>query len=118
MLESPLGYREYSVRAADRQPLVTFMLDSLKGAGCRILSHSPPNRAPFCITFESPTGDRIGVVAYAFLANRKLTQNRPTDEHRFQLGNDNSIWPHRDDDFWPHPVVMISLSAHLPSWRR
>ena len=68
------------------------MLDSLKGAGCRILSHSPPNRAPFCITFESPTGDRIGVVAYAFLANRKLTQNRPTDEHRFQLGNDNSIW--------------------------
>ena len=30
-------------------------------------------------------------------------------------GNDNSIWPHRDDQFWPHRVVMISLPGHLPS---
>ena len=30
-------------------------------------------------------------------------------------GNDNSTWPHRDDEFWPHPMVVISVSAHLPS---
>ena len=118
MLESPLGYREYSVRAADRQPLVTFMLDSLRGAGCRILSHSPPNRAPFRITFETPTGDRIGVVAYAFLANRKLTQNRPTDEHRFQLkygskdmsGNENELW---QDPAGLYTTLLVGIDPEL-----
>ena len=24
-----------------------------------------------------------------------------------KVGNDNSIWPHRDDEFWPHPAVVI-----------
>ena len=44
----------------------------------------------------------MGVIAYAFLANSKLTRNRPPDEHRFQVkyGNDTKelqeIWqdPH------------------------
>ena len=31
------------------------------------------------------------------------------------LGNDNSIWPHRDDEFWPHPAVVIRSQLHLPS---
>ena len=34
---------------------------------------------------------------------------------RRRSGNDNSIWPHRDDQFWPHHAVMISSSGRLPS---
>jgi hypothetical protein len=61
------------------------MLEALRGEGCQILYSSPPTEAPFRITFETPEGERLGIVAYAFLANSRLTHNRPADEHRFQL---------------------------------
>lgn len=92
------SYRSYSVSARDREPLVTFMVDALEEAGCRILHRPPPNQAPFRITFETPLGERMGVVAYAFHANSRLTRNRPEDEHRFQVkygtkdGKHHEIW--------------------------
>ena len=81
----PLEYRTYSVRRNARQPLINFMLQALRDEGCKILYSSPPTEAPFRITFETPQGERLGIVAYAFLANFKETKNRPADEHRFQL---------------------------------
>ena len=81
----PFEYRTYRVLRKDREPLVDFMLQALRGEGCRILYNSPPTEAPFRITFETPQGNRLGIVAYAFLANFKETKNRPQDEHRFQL---------------------------------
>lgn len=61
------------------------MLDSLKASGCRIIHVPSPTTAPFRITFETPDGERIGIIVYAFLANNKATRNRPKDEHRFQI---------------------------------
>ena len=29
-------------------------------------------------------------------------------------GNDNSIWPHRDDEFWPHPRGRDQLVCAPP----
>lgn len=78
-------YRTYGVSRKDREPLLDFMLQALRGEGCHILYSSAPTQAPFRITFETPLGERLGIVAYAFLANSKLTRNRPADEHRFQL---------------------------------
>lgn len=78
-------YEEFRVNVKDRKPLIDFMLDSLKGSGCRIIHAPSPTTAPFRITFETPDGGRIGIIAYAFLANNKATKNRPTDEHRFQI---------------------------------
>lgn len=80
-----LDYRTYSVAATDREPLVRWMVSALEQAGCRVLQHSEPDRAPFRLTFETPMGERLGIVAYAFLANSRLTKNRPPDEHRFQI---------------------------------
>lgn len=80
-----MTYRTYSVQRHAREPLVRFMLDALRHAGCRILHYSDPGSAPFRITFEAPDGERLGVVAYAFNANRRETRNRPADEHRFQV---------------------------------
>ena len=61
------------------------MLHGLKAAGCRIIHAPSPTTAPFRITFEAPDGERIGIIAYAFLASNRATKNRPGNEHRFQI---------------------------------
>src|SRR5665213_3396099 len=78
-------WKTYSVSAAEKSLLLKFIVDGLEERGCRIVSTSPSDRAPFYIVFDSPSGERHGVLAYAFRANSKLTTNRPPDEHRFQI---------------------------------
>jgi len=74
------------------------MTEALQAEGCRIIFCGPPNQAPFRITFETPEGERMGIMAYAFLANQVVTNNRPEDEHRFQVkygsrdGTEHCIW--------------------------
>jgi hypothetical protein len=81
-----LGLRRYRVQRAARAPLVDFMVDSLRAAGCRILHTPDPGEAPFVITFETTAGERMGIVAYAFLANEAPTKvSRPDDERSFQI---------------------------------
>jgi hypothetical protein len=80
-----LGLRRYQTRASDREPLLRFMLESLRSSGCRIIFASSPDVAPFVVTFETRDGERMGIVAYAFLATRTPTHNRPRDERSFQL---------------------------------
>lgn len=88
----------YGVRSSDRKPLIRFMLDALTSSGCRIIQEPRSDRAPFRFTFETPEGERMGVCAYAFFANSKVTKNRPSDEHRFQIkygsknGGPHEIW--------------------------
>jgi hypothetical protein len=79
------GPRSYRVQRGDREPLVRFMLEALDAQGCRIIFASEPNQAPFVITFETLSGERMGIVAYAFLATRTPTKNRPEDERSFQV---------------------------------
>jgi hypothetical protein len=79
------GPRIYRVQRADREPLVRFMREALELQGCRIIFASEPNQAPFVITFETLTGERMGIVAYAFRATRTPTKNRPKDERSFQV---------------------------------
>lgn len=101
-----MDYRVYSVSRRDKQPLLEFMLDALKAEGCRILQHSPPDQAPFRFTFETPAGERMGVLAYAFFANSKLTKNRPDNEHRFQVkyGPDDK----RLHTLWQDPYLLYT----------
>lgn len=61
------------------------MVSALQAAGCRILFRSDQRSAPFVITFETSVGERMGIVAYAFLATRTPTKNRPADERSFQI---------------------------------
>ena len=74
MFEKPCFY---GVQRAGREPLVRFMREALEAQGCRIIFASEPNQAPFVFTFETTTGERMGVVAYAFTATRTVTKNRP-----------------------------------------
>ncbi|MBI3677556.1 MAG: hypothetical protein HY243_13170 [Proteobacteria bacterium] len=68
-----------------KEPLLRFILDALRMRSCSIVFASEPNRAPFYVVFETPDGNRHGLLAYAFFANSKPTKNRPRDEHRFQI---------------------------------
>lgn len=69
-------------------------------AGCAILYVTDPGRAPFLITYETPSGERQGVLVYAFFANSVVTTNRPTDEHRFQIkyGSNTKATLHLEQD--------------------
>lgn len=73
------------MRGSARGPLIEFMASALRDAGCSIMFCSESSRAPFVITFETATGERMGIVAYAFLAKRTPTKNRPPDERSFQV---------------------------------
>lgn len=84
-LAEAFRWTTYSVSRADKEPLLRFIIEALEVRGCRVLRASNPKQAPFYIVFETPTGDRCGVLAYAFFANSKMTLNRPEDEHRFQI---------------------------------
>lgn len=105
-----LGLRYYRTKTSAREPLLRFMLEALCAACCRILFASPPDRAPFVITFETREGERIGVVAYAFLATRTPTRNRPEDERSFQIkyGSKQDYADDNAHDLWQDPLGLFT----------
>jgi hypothetical protein len=79
------GWKTYGVSRADKEPLLRFIIEALQMRGCRVVNTPPSNRAPFYLVFETPAGERRGLLVYAFFANSEQTRNRPIDEHRFQI---------------------------------
>jgi len=106
----------YRVKASDREPLIRFIVQALEKAGCRFIYKPAPTSAPFRFTFQAPHGERIGIVAYAFLANNKVIRNRPADEHRFQIkyGGDLSgihkIW---QDPYGLYVTLMLGINPEM-----
>lgn len=111
-----MDYRRYSVSARDKEPLLAFVREGLESQGCRVIRSTGPDEAPFRISFETPWGERLGIVCYAFLANQKLTKNRPADEHRFQVkyGPDDKrlhkIW---QDPFGLYTTLFVGINPEL-----
>ncbi len=104
-LSHALTWQSYPTQKHSKGPLLDFILDGLRERGCQIIHADEPNRAPHYIVFDTPLGERIGLLAYAFLANARQTANRPADEHRFQIkyGSDLSGVLHVATD--PHELV-------------
>lgn len=93
-------YRQWGVKRSAKQPLLDFLIEGLRASGCTVLHVSDAAFAPFLITFETPLGERHGVLVYAFFANSQLTKNRPEDEHRFQIkygGDPKALLPLEQD---------------------
>jgi hypothetical protein len=92
------------------------MVQALESQGCRIIFRPNPDTAPFRLTFETPQGERLGIVAYAFLANNKTIRNRPKDEHRFQIkyGGDLSgyhkVW---QDPYGLYVTLLVGINPEL-----
>lgn len=106
----------YSVNAHDREPLIAFIANALTASGCRVIHRPGPDRAPFRFTFETPSGERIGIMVYAFRANTKLTNNRPDDEHRFQVkygakdGKLHELW---QDPYGLYVTLFVGINPEL-----
>ena len=66
--------RTYRVPPQTQIPLLSFMLNALENAHCQIIHRPSPETAPFRITYQAPSGERAGIVAYAFLASAKATR--------------------------------------------
>lgn len=111
--EPELSYRQYPVSRKRREPLVEFIVGSLELSGCRIIRVSSPAVAPFKISFETADGERMGILAYAFYANKRLTKNRPEDEYRFQLkygpktGELHELW---QDPYGLYTTLLVGIS--------
>lgn len=105
--------RTYRVSKKDKGPLLEFLLDALRQSGCSIIQASPPTSAPFQIAFETPFGERLGIIAYAFLANAKQTLHRPVDEYRFQMkygskdGRLHHLW---QDPFGLYTTLLLGVA--------
>jgi hypothetical protein len=90
--------RVYSVSDSKKRPLLDFIVDALISCGCSIVYRPPSNIAPYRIVFDTKDGSRMGIIAYAFFANSKVTRHRPDDEYRFQVkygskdGRLHSLW--------------------------
>lgn len=107
------GYRKYTVSRKAKEPLVGFMIDALTSTGCRIIQHSDPGIAPFQVSFETPLGERMGIIAYAFFANSKPTKNRPNDEHRFQVkygAKDGALHPLWQDPYGIYTTLFLGIN--------
>jgi restriction-modification system family protein len=104
------GLRTYSVNARARQPLIDFMVRGLTDAGCYVIHSSPADRAPFVIAFQTQSGERMGIVAYAFLATRTPTNNRPDDERSFQIKYGSKADYHDTNihELWQDPLGMFT----------
>jgi len=98
--------RYFLVSRRQKAPLVEFIRSALDDAGCRILHEPDRSVAPYRFTFETPAGERLGILVYAFFANSQLTKNRPSDEHRFQVkyGPDTKTL-HR---LWQDPYLLYT----------
>ncbi len=86
------------------------MTGALMSSGCKIIHTSSPESAPFVIAFETSTGERMGIIAYAFLATRTPTRNRPTDERSFQIkyGSKESYQQNNAHELWQDPLGMFT----------
>lgn len=111
-----MDYKKYAVSARDKEPLLAFVHEALVGQGCEIMKSTGPGEAPFRISFKTPSGERLGIVCYAFLANTRLTKNRPADEHRFQVkygpndGKRHRIW---QDGFGMYTTLFVGINPDL-----
>jgi hypothetical protein len=109
-----LPYSVYGVSRRHREPLLQFIYEALIRSGCRVIHSSDAAYAPFRVSFETAAGERMGIVAYAFFANQKLTVNRPGDEYRFQLKygdkqdkNLHELW---QDPYGLYTTVLVGIS--------
>lgn len=58
---------------------------ALEESGCKILKHPDPSSAPFEYEIETPDGERLSLICYAFTANKYRQKGRASDEHRLQV---------------------------------
>lgn len=95
-----------------------FVQRTVERSGGQVLWSSGPHVAPLYLAIEDAEGERQGLMAYVFMANRRMTRNRPADEHRLQIryGDVNDVaWRGQRHPVGLDPAgvdVTLVLGAH------
>jgi hypothetical protein len=116
--ESGRSYARRYARVQRRQHH-SFLEEAIERSGGRVLFTSGSDTAPLFLGVEDAAGQRVGICAYVFLANRRVTRNRPADEHRLQIryGDVNDAgWRSQSHPIGFDPVgvdITIVLGAHV-----
>lgn len=103
------------VRRADDY---AFLLKAVERAGGRIVWSSDTSVAPFYVSAKDASGGNVGLMIYAFRANKRIIRNRPSDEHRLQMryGDVNDrAWREADHPIGFDPArsdVTLVLGIH------
>lgn len=86
------------VYGSQRGRLLDVVARGLTEAGCSEIKRSGRGKAPYIVSYVSPSGHREGLICYLMTATKVETRNRPSDEIRFQIkfgskdsGGDNSL---------------------------
>jgi hypothetical protein len=96
-----------------------FVQEAIERSGGRVLFTSGSDTAPLFLGVEDAAGQRVGICAYVFLANHRVTRNRPADEHRLQIryGDVNDAgWRSEAHPIGFDPLgidITIVLGAHV-----
>jgi hypothetical protein len=107
-------FERFRISAKGRAPIRDFIVTALRECGCNVLHEGPQDEAPFTISFVTPWNERMGIVAYAFTANTRITKNRPEDEHRFQVkygSNDRKVHSLWQDPFNLYTTLFLGINA-------
>lgn len=68
-----------------RADLHSFLIDSIRASGGRVLYASEPNQAPVFLGVQLGSDERIGMLIYPFRITQNTIKNRPSDEVRGQI---------------------------------
>lgn len=70
-----------------REPVIDLIRSAIVASGGRVVSCSYPSAkvAPIFFGAEDEEGYRYGLLTYPFTTTRRITNNRPGSEHRFQI---------------------------------
>jgi len=113
MIEMP---RTYPVSPHESQPLLDFIIAALRDARCALLHAPKADTAPFHFSIEMPTGERIGLIAYAFRAHPRASSGRRSKVHHFQVsygaktGDDHELWL---DPLGLHVTLLLGIDPEL-----
>lgn len=78
--------RTYPILAS-RRPVVDLIRSAIEASGGRVVACSYPDErvAPIFFGAEDEQGHRYGLLTYPFTTTCRVTKNRPSAEHRFQI---------------------------------
>lgn len=74
-----------SYRVSGRQDVHEFLCDAVGDSGGKLLYASSSTRAPVYLGVQGAGDERLGLLCYPFRCTKRMTRNRPADEHRAQI---------------------------------
>lgn len=74
-----------SYRVSGRQDVHELLCEAVAASGGKLLFASPATRAPVYLGVQGAGDERLGLLCYPFRCTKRMTRNRPADEHRAQI---------------------------------